>query len=217
RLRQGLRPETGAGYDERAERAVATLRRMQLRGPRFEREVADLMDRLARTDATQFEIGLETLGALLGFEAERPAGRAHPDGAWREGTALWIVFEAKTGEGPEKPVSPKAVRQALTHADWVRANLDWPDPARTQVVLVTPRRKVSPDAAGIARDLCLVPPQAIKELAESVVTAHRDVRGRAPGQTDDQLAEMMARGFVQQELTTEKIVERFGQRRVAAG
>ena len=63
---------------------------------------------LAGDEATPFELGLETLGKLLGFESVRRTDTAAPDSAWRDGDAIWFVFEAKTEEKPRFVAAPEA-------------------------------------------------------------------------------------------------------------
>ena len=128
-------PPADAEYDERAEKAAEWLKRVGIRGTAFERQLADIDSQLAQDEATQFELGLTALGELLGFEAKRPPTRqAGPDSAWRDREKLWLLFEAKTEEQPQHGISVRVVRQALTHRDWVRNQLGWSEPERSDNV-----------------------------------------------------------------------------------
>jgi hypothetical protein len=217
RLRATARPEVGAAYDERAVRSAELLRRWNLGGARFEREIKDLEEQLRGTSATPFELGLRTLGEMLGFEAERPDGNAQPDGAWRIGDEIWILFEVKSEEKPTTPVSPRDVRQALSHSDWVAANFGWPEPRHTVTILVSPKTAVDPDAAVIAKNLAMCDLDTVRSVAASAIAVLRDVRSRARGQSDEQLAAMLAQQFRTTGLMTERLLGRISRRLVKNG
>jgi hypothetical protein len=77
--------------------------------------LAQISEQLKRDEHEAFHTGLFGLGQLLGFEAYRTAAPGGPDGIWLEGSRLWLVFEAKTEERSDTPISAEAVRQAETH------------------------------------------------------------------------------------------------------
>jgi hypothetical protein len=206
-----------AEFHERAERAADKMRRLGIRGLGFERKLTEIEKQLAQDDATQFELGLRELGDVLGFEAERPRGTAAPDGAWRNGDRLWLLFEAKTEERPENQVSVTDARQAASHHDWVKAQLGWEEPERTLTTLVAYKTFVDPAAAAVARDVTLVDPAVIREIASRAIEVYRDARPRARALTDDQLAATLAEGFRRQRLRSEDLLADLGDRRVADG
>ena len=109
----------------RAEPAAGVLRDLGIRGSRFEAYLETAAALLANLQASSFEEGLKVLGELLGFEAVRPNGQADPDAAWRDGSRLWVITEAKTEERADTPLSADAVRQAGTHEQWVANVLGW--------------------------------------------------------------------------------------------
>lgn len=193
----------------RADRAVQWLRR-RFQSPKLERELTGLEVSIEETDSTEFEMALETLGRLLGFEAERPAREdAAPDGAWRDGSRAWIVWEAKSEEDASGEVSVEETRQANSHADWVRNSYSWPEPEREITVLATPKESVHPSVAGVAAaDVYRVHPSALAELAHSTVEIHRQLASELVGLNDEQAAGRMAEALGAKELDTPELIER---------
>jgi hypothetical protein len=208
---------TATEYDERAERAAQKLRRLGIRGQGFERKVAEMERRLEQDGATEFELGLTELGELLGFHAERPVGTAPPDSAWRDGQQLWLLFEAKTEERPENPVSVSEARQAASHYDWVKAQLGWEEPARSLTALVSYKVTVDPAAAAVARETVLVKPTVIRRLGSRAIAMHREIRFRARAMSDVQLAATIGDEFVVRHLLSDELVTVLGRRRLGDG
>jgi Helicase C-terminal domain len=206
----------GAGADERARRAAAELAELGVRGVRFERRLASLRTRITSDESEPFERGLRGLGRLLGFEAVRPQGEAAPDGAWRSDEVL-IVWEAKTAERPDTPLSPEAVRQAATHAQWVERELGWPRPERVLTLIVSPKTAVEPAAATVAADQRLVETRLVRQIADEAVEAYRQVRQRARGLDDLGRQRTFTQAFAQRRLGSAELLARLGHRRVADG
>jgi hypothetical protein len=178
-------PRAGVEHNERAERAADKLKRIGIRGVAFEGKLAEIEAQLGQNEATPFELGLTALGELLGFEAVHPGGQAEPDSAWRDGERLWLLFEAKTGERPENPISPGEVRQAGTHHEWVRNQLGWPEPERSLTTIVAYKQRIEPEAAAIAGDLRLASPTVVREITARIFAVHRQIRARARGLSDE--------------------------------
>lgn len=205
----------GTSYDARAARAGDAFRRLGVRGSKFELRMHELEARLATDEAKEFELGIETLGKLLGFESVRRTDSAAPDGAWRDGTEIWFVFEAKTEETPTKPISATEVRQALTHPAWVRSNLGWDDPAEVVNVLVAYKTTVEPETAGIAEQLRVVDPEAVRDLGQRAIALFREIRGRARGLSEEALAAQLADGFVRHGLSIASLKGKLGRQFVS--
>jgi len=206
-----------AEYDERAERAAEKLRRLGIRGLGFERKLTEIERELSQDDATQFELGLRELGEILGFESERPTGTASPDGAWRDGQQIWLLFEAKTEEQPHNPVSVSEARQAASHYDWVKGQLNWEEPELSVTALVTYKVSVDPAAAAVARETMLVDPAAIRDLAARAIALHREVRPRGRALSDAQLAAAISDGLRRHRLRSDDLVAALALRRISNG
>jgi hypothetical protein len=209
-------PTSASEGDERCARAVEQLVRLGVRGVRFERWLGAMRQKIARTDAADFEEGLRMLGQLLGFDALRPGGEAGPDGAWRT-DGLWLVWEAKTAEKSNAPLSASAVRQAETHARWLERESDWSKPKRTLTLIVSPRTKIDPAAASIAGEQRLVSVRLMRDLADEAIDAYRDVRAIAGGLDDTGRERAFTEAFGARRLTTNELIARVGHRLVADG
>lgn len=206
--------EPGNEQDPRNIRAASQLSKLGIRGVRFEQRVGDLMHRLRSDNAVDFEQGLLMLGHLLGFEAMRPQGDAAPDGAWRS-DGLWLVWEAKTAERADAPLSVAAVRQAETHARWLEREGTWRRPARVLTLIVSPKTTVDPAAVQVASDQRLVTTKLIRRIAEETVDAYREVRGAARGLDDHGRSRAFATAFGTRRLSTAELLARLGKRRIA--
>ena len=210
-------PAPGAEYDLRAERAAQVLQRLQLRGRRFEQRIAEFLEQINDDAATQLELGLQTLGALLGFESLRPNEQADPDGIWRDEERHWLLFEAKTEVQAGRPVSADEIRQAATHKQWALNRYEWPEPATATTLLVTNQTNIDDDARAVAGDLYLVSPDTLRQIAERVAGVHRELRARALGLSDEQLRAAFAAAFADRQLDTESLVAQLTTRSVAEG
>jgi hypothetical protein len=211
----GTEPEVGSDYDTRSARAAEVLRRLGVRGSKFEAQMVELERRLNDDAAKPFEMGLEMLGELLGFESVRRTDTAAPDGTWRDGQWIWFVFEAKTEEKADNPISATEVRQALTHQSWVASNLGWEQPLEAITTLIAYKKTIDPAAASIAERLCVVDPEVIRDLGRRAIALHREIRGRARGLSDEALAARLAEGFGRSGLSCSALKSRLGRHLVA--
>jgi hypothetical protein len=209
-------PTVGPEYSWRAHRAADWLDRHR-RGPRLRRELNRLSERIGSDSSQEFELGLETLGEILGFQSLRPNETADPDCAWREGTDLWLLWEAKTMEVADRQIPARDVRQANTHHNWVARQLGWPEPANSVTVLVCSREEIHPDAPAVADDrLALVSPATVREIAERAIAALTAAAHDAPALTPDKLRDRIAQLFIEYRLGTDVLLEELAAVRIAA-
>lgn len=213
----GVTSHVGAEYDERGGRAADKLSRLGIRGLAFEKKFAEIEAQLKHDDATQFEIGLAVLGELLGFEAVRPDSDADPDSVWREGEKLWLLFEAKTEELATNRVSPREVRQALTHYEWVRNSLGWQEPSHSVTAIISYKQTIDPAARTIAGELRLVPPRMVRGIAGRTFAVYRGIRAKARGLSHEQLEAAFIQEFRQHQLHSNALVAQLEARRIADG
>jgi hypothetical protein len=207
----------GIELDRRAAAAAATLRELGIRGTRFASRISEIEEQIGSDESARFEEGLRRLGELLGFDAVRPGGQAVPDGAWRDGETIWLIFEAKTEEQRDAPLSVSTVRQSASHHRWVTANLGWTEPQHTLIVIISPREAIDPDAAKLAADQALVTADVIRDIARRCVTAHSEARAQARGLSNEALAADLASRFDREHLDTSSLVTELGARRVSNG
>jgi hypothetical protein len=198
-------PAFGPEYAWRSERAADWIDRYR-RGPRLQKELEKLTGGITSNDYKEFELALETLGTCLGFESVRPNDKADPDCAWREGSKAWLLWEAKTMEHPDSPLSPRDTRQASSHRNWVKRKLAWPDPETSITIIVSSRAEVDPTAIAICDpDVCLVSPDVVRGIAARAVEVLTTAGAEAPGLTAEQLQERIAELFAQHSLGTSEI------------
>ena len=210
-------PETppSAEYELRADRAAQALLRLQVRGRVFEARVAEFLHHIGQDVATPFELGLETLGELLGYESVRPNEQADPDGIWRDEERQWLLFEAKTEVQPGRAVSADQVRQATTHEQWAANRYGWPAAAVAATVIVTNQEDIDDNARTVAGEVYIVSPNVLRGIAQRIVAVHREIRARAPGLSEEQLSDAFAAAFADRRLDTAALVEQLTARRVA--
>jgi len=181
---------------------------------KFEQRILEFEERLGQDTATPFELALETLGQLLGYESVRRTDPAAPDTSWRDGDKIWFVFEAKSEENRNNPISATEVRQALTHPTWVRENLGWEEPSEKINMLVSYKRTAEQDAATLAEELRAVQPDALREVGDRTIALYREIRGRARGLNDEALAAQFAEGFIRVGLSTDSLKVQLGRHHV---
>ncbi len=204
-----------AAPDERARKSAAYM--LKLRGARFGAHVGEVEANLNNDGSRQFEEGLRGLGELLGFDAVRPQGQGQPDGVWRHRDELWLVFEAKSEEKDSGPVSVSTVRQASTHRKWISQTYDWPEPAESLTVIVSPRETIDPQAAKIAGAEALVTPAAMRSIGARCIRSLREVRAQANGQAEEHLGKLIAERYSAEGLDTDSLVAELGRRLVRDG
>jgi hypothetical protein len=210
-------PVAGVEYELRADRAAQALLRLQIRGRIFEPRIGEFLQRIGGNPATPFELGLEMLGALLGFESVRPNQQADPDGIWRDADRHWFLFEAKTEVDPARAVDAEQVRQASTHQQWAANRFGWPEPAAATTVIVSNQMEIDDNARAVAGDVYLASPDVLRAIADRVVAVHRETRARALGLSEEQLKDAFAAAFADRRLDTTSLVEQLTVRRVAGG
>lgn len=215
--RMSWRPEFAKGIvettpdDALAVRAVNAVDwNLKRRGSaKLERDLVELEGWIKGTEATPFELGIERLGTLLGFESKRPAAPSAPDGVWRDGSKSLMIWEAKTEELDSGPLSTTEIRQANSHANWIESNFGWPQSGQTVTLIVTEKTRIHSDAVGIAQDdLFLLSPSVVREITSEVVAIHRQLASELVGMSVDVGQERAARLLNTSRLTTPQLVDR---------
>jgi len=217
--RLARQPAAREGPQEQVEDAVSIenisrrLKRLGLYGPRFERFIAQLLEQLAETDSTSFEIGLQKVGELLGFDAIRPTDEGGPDGVWMLSDKIAIAFEAKSDETPDGAISLKTVRQANSHPVWVKDHCRVASDADIFTVVVTPRTTIDERAQRIVDNVFYVHAGSVRETADELVAALRRIRAQATERDSDhlQLVELVRQELEASVLLPVNILERLRQ------
>lgn len=199
--------------------AVATFAATAIGSPgKFGKWCQQLESRLGGTDATDFELGLEQLGVMLGYRSARNTEPAAPDVGWEAPAGPWIAIEAKSDESPQGSVSVSTVRQANTHLEWMAAKLSKPVPANSVCVIASPRDRADATATTLASEfLCLASLEDIRQLAGDAERSWREVRAEGVGLGGDQLAALVRERFLLRGVTGQKVLERLASRPISEG
>lgn len=147
-----------------------------------EKEILENLNRLKSTkeDSTAFENGHERLGRLLGYTAENSEGNADPDPRWMIGDDFCIVFEDHSGSS----LGANKVRQAASHPNWVRENLNLRQNAQIIPVMVTPCKSIEQGAIPHTADVCYWNQGEFIGWAKNALRIVRDLRRSFPGEAN---------------------------------
>lgn len=183
-----------SGADAVAVAAVAARLAQGIRVERHQASMGKMVAQLNQTDASEYEVGLASLGTLLGADAFRPQGDGRSDSVWLWDTAMWLTFEAKSEEHENATIPLKYVRQVNTQLDQLASDqrVDVA-PADSRSFLVSPRSTVDPEHAPVAHpNLYLVPLSAVAELAADAQAAWNVLVTAGVGQNEGALRSLVA-------------------------
>lgn len=133
---------------------------------------------LTSGDSTKFEESMVELGKLLGFTSGKVEEEGSPDPYWMLSDSDIVVFEANNEASYESFLSTTKARQAATHDNWLRANLELDDNVCIHQVLVTPKVKLSTGAVSqiVGSGLSLWNLDDFNSWANSALSIVREVR-----------------------------------------
>jgi Helicase C-terminal domain len=161
---------------------------------RFEKFIKSVSESLAGDKHQQYCEGLEKLGALLGYQAKRPKGKAATDNRWRGTFAQVkeaITFEVKIEHEDGNAVTPTHMGQA--HNQLNRAVAEFSSLGYTiRGTVVTHLQEIEPSASSSAGPIRILRKEAISALwnrVHSLLAIYRegwsldDVAARQPAAT----------------------------------
>jgi hypothetical protein len=163
------------------------LGELGLKGAKHHKRITELRKFISSKEANQFHQGLEWLGKLLGATGKQWESSGTPDGAWQFGAWFATVFEAKTEEFKDGPISLKTVRQARTHEHTAKHDHSIPQTVSTSTVIISPRATIAKDALPHVGEMYLVSHDAIIQLFDKAALAFEEVRLIAPDTTEHEL------------------------------
>lgn len=125
-------------------------------------------------DPESFELAQKELGSLLGFSAGKIESDGSPD-PWWICDSQCIVFEdyVDTTDGT---LSVKKARQATSHPDWMKSNVEASRDCEFLTVLVTPARKIRQAAVVHAAGLLYWELSDFRRFAEQALQTIRELR-----------------------------------------
>lgn len=122
-----------------------------------------------------FEESQRLLGELLGFDAHKKEMQASPDPWWMVGN-LCIVFEDYVDTDGMSLLSPTKARQASSHPNWMRENVEACIDAEVLPVLVSPVTEVSEGAVPQIKDLSYWSLEEFRHWTKTAISAIRELR-----------------------------------------
>jgi hypothetical protein len=187
---------------------------MQYVGKRFPKRIESFQSLNASDDPDEFDRGLTELGNLLGYKASKPSEQAEPDSVWSLDNQIFFVFECKSDETPNDPISVSTCRQAQGHEKWMRNQPMIPGNAEIIKIVVSPRTVLAKEAVPHAEGLFYVPIGEIRKLAETTVTNLRSTRSKAADLDLEDRLPVILDGANGSGLTHEALHERLTKKRL---
>lgn len=123
------------GQLERVESVLSSLG--TLHDGNFAKREKEILEGLSSDDSSRFENAQRLLGELLGFVAGKVETQGSPDPWWISG-GYCIVFEDHSSARAGSSLSVDKSRQAASHPNWIRANVEESSDCEIVSVLVTP-------------------------------------------------------------------------------
>lgn len=168
--------QTRDASGEQIERIEAVLTEIGLLHDRklVQRE-KQILEGLASEDAKQFEGAHRLLGDLLGFKAGKVEGEGTPDPWWIIGD-LCFVFEDHSNGKAGSSLNVEKARQAASHPNWMRANVEESKECQILAVLVTPVTLVRKAARPHLGNVALWPLDDFRAWASNSLAVLRKLR-----------------------------------------
>ncbi len=181
------------------------LKDLGSRGPGFPRKMEEVEKLLGEKKHSSFDRGMVELGLLLGFNAWKTDAQATPDCIWQLGNEIVYLFEGKSEETTEDPISVDDCRQAAGHLKWASADPQLKNCKAFRSILVTPRTTIDKNAVPHANNLFFMTPsdmQSLFERAKAMLTAVRTVM---IDEADEEFKEKIISELIKNDLTPTSI------------
>ena len=151
---------------------------------KFEKLTADIIS-LINKGGKDFERGQVELGNLLGYNASNSDASASPDPWWMVNSDLCIVFEDKNYENNEKSIPVAHVREARTHEDWIKENVNLVN-KKTKIVTVflTNATTIDNGASTFSNNICYWHKDDFINWAISAINTIRTLRSNFTGESN---------------------------------
>lgn len=161
------------GQIERVEATLAQLGTTHDRA--FAKREKQILDGLRSKEKGPFEQAHKLLGEMLGFDADKKEIDGSPDPWWIAGP-LCLVFEDHAGAQTSSALDVTKARQAASHPNWMRTNVEAAASAEIIPVLVTPVSSAKMGAIPHLKDVALWPLNEFREWAGAALAALRELR-----------------------------------------
>jgi len=191
------------------DRLEAVLERLGMdHDGKFEAEEKIIRENLMRPEKEHFEPAHERLGRLLGFETGNKESTGAPDPWWTVDRKLCFVFEDHSNGQSDTSISVDKARQAVTHPNWIKANVKNID-ADAQVipVLITPAKKVDRDALPHLEGVFVWDLQEFRNWANDAIATVREARTHFAGSGDIAWRATTLASYSKSHITPTKLIE----------
>jgi len=159
---------------EQIERVEAILSRLGTTHDRaFAKREKEILDGLKSGET--FEQAHRLLGELLGFDTGKVETDASPDPWWMIGN-LCFVFEDHAGANTETVLGANKARQAASHPQWMRTNVEASKKSQILPVLITPVTKAKEGAMPHLGEVALWPLNEFNKWAKDALATVRALR-----------------------------------------
>jgi hypothetical protein len=177
-----------------------------LNDQKYAQEEGLILKNLAEKEHTKFEDAVKRLGRLLGFDSGNKETQAAPDPWWIIDDAKCLIFEAHSRAQEGSSLAVSKARQAVTHPNWVRANLPVSSDADIISVLITPVTVADADAVPHLRDVCLWNIDEFRIWAKNAIGMIRELRRTYPGSGDLSWREEAAKKYADNRIDPESLI-----------
>ena len=154
------------------------LDRCGVDGIRFEQYCNRITEQLTSESHNIFQVGLETVGTLLGYTAWRPQGSGAADCIWKGNFGSYrevVTYEAKVEHSPSNEIILSDIGQA--HSQKARADGEYETSGYVvRGAIVTHLEDLGQDVEGAMADLRVIPKKAVYDLWLKIRAALVDYR-----------------------------------------
>lgn len=119
----------------------------------LDRKIENIYTDIGVDESTAFEHGQVLLGHLLGFDSGKVEGCGTPDPWWKVSDDFCVVFEDYTEALETSALSVTKSRQATSHHEWAKENLQLSEGAITLVFIVSKITKADKNAFAHLKDV----------------------------------------------------------------
>jgi len=207
-IRPEAAPTLGApmGVDE----VIDLLNDWTFRGKKFGKHLEKTRKEVTATGADQFQAGLTTLGRMLGFKTKTyKKEQGAPDSVWWTEDGQRYVFEAKSDEKPEYPISYDTVRQANAHPTWLASHdKDLPPPRATTIVVVSPRTMLDDTGRALASGMAYLSLKDVRRLFDDAAACLDKTRTSCVGISEDLMRETIIDEYAKAKLNGDALLQR---------
>jgi hypothetical protein len=158
---------------ERVETVLARLGKVHSR--QYDQREKEILEGLASSE--KFENAHQLLGEMLGFNAGKRESDGSPD-PWWIASKYCLVFEDHAGakDNPKALIDVTKARQAASHPNWMKANVEVSSNTEYLAVLVTPALFVKEGAVPHLNNVAIWPLNDFLDWSKAALAALREIR-----------------------------------------